>query len=60
MWKTLTKEKNRRFILVYYVLALIFVSIGLFSKNPQWYIVAITLFILASVRKYLLMKRLKE
>ena len=60
MWKTLTKDRNKKFILAYYALALIFVTIGLFQKNPQWYIVAIVLIVLASYRKYWLMKKLKD
>jgi len=60
MFKTITKTKNRKFIIVYYVLALIFVIIGVFLKNPQWYIIAVVFLILASIRKFWLMKMLKE
>ena len=60
MWKTLTKEKNRKFILFYYASALVFVVIGLLSKDPRWYFIAAAFLILASVRKYFLMKKLKE
>jgi len=60
MWKTITKERNRKFIMVYYSLALIFVTIGVFLKNPQWYIIAVAFLILASIRKFVLMKKLKE
>ena len=59
MWKTITKEKNKKFIIVYYTLALISVAIGLFTKNATWYVMAIAFIILASIRKFLLMKRLK-
>jgi len=59
MWKTITKENNRKFIIFYYVLALIFVLIGLFSKNPQWYIIAVVFILLAFFRKFWLMKKLK-
>ena len=58
-FKPITKERNRKFIIVYYTLALIFVSIGLFTKNATWYVMAIAFIILASIRKFLLMKRLK-
>ncbi|MCH8004395.1 MAG: hypothetical protein IH934_07250 [Nanoarchaeota archaeon] len=60
MWKTLTKERNKKFIITYYTLALIFVFIGLFIKDPRWYIIAVAFLLLASFRKYWLMKRLKE
>lgn len=60
MWKTLTKERNRKFIKIYYVLALIFIFIGLFIKDPRWYIIAVAFLLLASFRKFWLMKRLKE
>ncbi len=60
MWKTITKANNKKSIMVYYSLALIFVSIGLFTRKGTWYIIAIALMLLASFRKYWLMKRLKD
>lgn len=60
MWKTITKKTNKKFIFVYYGLALIFVSIGLFTGDASWYVMAMFFLILASMRKYILMKRLKE
>jgi len=59
MWKTITKENNRKFIIVYFVIALIFVLIGLFTNNAQWYIMAVAFLILSSIRKFFLMKKLK-
>jgi len=60
MWKTLTKERNKKFIIIYYALALIFVIIGIFIKDPRWYIIAVAFLLLASYRKYWLMKKLKD
>jgi len=60
MFKTLTKAKNRKFIIVYYALALIFVTIGVFLRDARWYIIAVVFLGLALIRKYWLMKRLKE
>ena len=60
MLKPITKASNKRTIIVNYSLALIFVSIGLFTSNATWYILAVVFMLLASVRKYFLMKRLKE
>lgn len=60
MWKTLTQERNNKFIKVYYALALIFIFIGLFIKDPRWYIIAVAFLLLASFRKFWLMKKLKE
>jgi len=59
MFKTLTKEKNRKTIIVYYALALISVSIGLYSNNAKWYIMAVAFILVAMFRKYWLMKKLK-
>jgi len=59
MWKTITKTKNKKFIIAYYALALLFVGIGLFRQDPQWNILAIAFLFLAFFRKYWLMKRLK-
>ena len=60
MWKTITRERNKRFIIAYYALALVFVSIGFFKQDAQWYIIAIAFLLLATFRKYWLMKKLKE
>ena len=60
MWKTITKERNKKFIMVYYALALIFVSIGLYLKDPRWYVIAVAFLLLGMFRKYWLMKRLKK
>jgi hypothetical protein len=60
MWQTVTKAKNRKFIRVYYSIALVFVLIGLFTKNAQWYGMAAAFLILASIRKYFLMNKLEE
>jgi heme O synthase-like polyprenyltransferase len=60
MWKTTTKARNKKTIIVYYVIALIFISIGLYLKNMQWYVVAVAFLLGALFRKYWLMKRLKD
>ncbi len=60
MWRIITKARNKKTIIVYYALALIFVLIGLYLKNPQWYVVAVAFLLGALFRKYWLMKRLKE
>ena len=60
MFKTLNKARNRKFIIVYYALALVFVAIGLIFINPTFYVMAVAFIILASIRKYWLMKRLKD
>ena len=59
MWKTTSKERNKKFIIFYYVLALIFVGIGLYKDDATWYIVAVVFLLMAMMRKYWLMKRLK-
>ena len=59
-FKTTTQARNRKAIIVYYALAPIFVSIGLFTQNAQWYVIAIVFLGLALVRKHWLMKRLKK
>jgi len=55
-----TKAKNKRAIMVNYALAIIFISIGLYTERTIWYWGGIILFSLALYRKYWLMKRLKE
>ncbi|MBN4048993.1 hypothetical protein JYT91_00080 [archaeon AH-315-M20] len=46
-------------VVIYYVLALIFVSVGLFLDDTRWYIIAVVLLLLALFRKYWLMRKLK-
>ena len=60
MWKTATKARNKKTIIVYYALALILALIGLYLKNAQWYIIAAVFLILAYLRKYWLMNKLKD
>jgi len=60
MFKQITKERNRKSIMVYYAIALIFILIGFYTKNIQWIFLALVIFGLALFRKYFLMKRLKE
>jgi len=60
MLKLISKEKNRRKIIVYYSIALIFFSIGFYTKNIQWTYFGLVIMGLAMFRKYWLMKRLKE
>ena len=58
--KTATKAGNRKTIMVYYALALIFGSIGLYQNNSRWYVIAVVFLGLALFRKYWLMKKLKK
>jgi len=60
IFKTITKTQNKKRIMVYYVLAIIFVSIGLIFRNPTFYVVAVAFLGLALIRKYWLHKHLKE
>ncbi|MAE42156.1 hypothetical protein CMO93_00160 [Candidatus Woesearchaeota archaeon] len=60
MLKTLTKERNRKIIIFYYILALVFVIIGLYQNNSRFYIIAVVILGLALFRKYFLMKKLKD
>jgi len=60
MFKPITKERNRKTILVYYALAVIFISIGLFTGRSTWNVIGAAFLGLALFRKYFLMKRLKE
>lgn len=60
MWKTLTKERNRKFIIIYYLIALVFVIVGLYGDNPRFYIIAVALILFAFFRKFWLEKRLKS
>ena len=59
-WKPITKAKNKKAIIIYYSLALIFTSIGLITKQYIWYVSAVLFILLATFRKHWLMKRLKE
>ena len=43
MGKAVTKSRNKKTIMIYYSIALIFVSIGLFTSNAQWYVIAVAL-----------------
>jgi len=57
--KPITKQQNKKRIMIYYSLALIFASIGLYRQdNPIWYVTAAAFLGLALFRKYWLMKRL--
>lgn len=60
MFKTITKDSNRKRIMIYYVLALIFFLIGIFFNSTRWYFVSTAFLLLALVRKFFLMKRLKD
>jgi len=60
IFKTITKESNKKRIMIYYVLALIFVSIGMIFRNTTFYVAAVAFLGLGLIRKYWLMKRLKE
>jgi len=59
-FKTITKARNKKRIIVYYSLALIFVATGVFLRDTKWYIIASVFLGLALIRKYWLMKRLEE
>jgi len=59
MFKPITKERNRKTILVYYLLAIIFVSIGLYTQKYTWNVVGAAFLGLGLFRKFFLMKRLK-
>ena len=60
MFKTITKERNRKTIIIYYISALVFVIVGLYGNQPRFYIISIALLLLGLFRKYWLEKRLKE
>ena len=60
MFKPITKERNQKTILVYYALAIIFLSIGLYTQHYIWSVMGVAILGLALFRKYILMKRLKE
>jgi len=60
MIKTLSKQRNSKIIVFYYILSLVFALIGLYKQNPRFYIIAAVLLMLAVVRKYWLMGKLKD
>ena len=60
MFKTITKARNRKAIIVYYSLAVIFISIGIFTGRSTWYVVGAVALGSALFRKYWLMKKLKD
>lgn len=55
----LTKKTNEKVIVAYYLLALIFGVLGYYLKNNVHYIIAAMLLVLAFVRKFWLMGKLK-
>ena len=57
--KPITQEGNKRTIIVNYSLAIIFICIGVYTKQQWWYVVAAVFLGLGIIRKYWLMKRLK-
>jgi len=60
IFKPITKEGNKKRIMIYYVVSIIFISIGMLTGRPTWYIVGLLVLVLALFRKYWLMNRLKE
>jgi len=58
--KPLTKSQNSRWIVIYSALAIIFASIGIYTGNSLYILVAFVLIILVFIRKYWLGKRLRE
>lgn len=58
MLKPITKARNKISIMIYYAVAIIFASIGLYTNKSSWYIYAAVILGLALIRKYWLMKRL--
>ena len=60
IFKPITKERNRKTIMVYYALAVILIGVGLYTEQLKWYIMAATFLGVALFRKYWLMKRLKD
>jgi len=59
LFKPVTKEINRKKIMIYYAAAIIFVSIGLYTDQYLWNVVGAAFLGLALLRQYWLMKRLK-
>ena len=52
MFKPITKARNKKRINVYFVLALIFASLGLIIRNPSFYVISVVLLSLALFRKH--------
>jgi len=52
MFKPITKAQNNKTILVYYALAIIFLSIGLYTGKATWNVVGVFFLGLALFRKY--------
>jgi len=60
MLKPINQATNKKTIMVYYSLAVILISVGLFTNKSTWYIMAVAFLGIALFRKYWLHKRLKE
>jgi len=60
MLKPITQANNQKRINIYYVLALIFASLGLVIRNSTFYVIGAAFLGIALLRKYFLMKKLKE
>jgi len=60
MLKPTTKARNKKTIMVYYAISIILISVGLYTKQSKWYIMAAAFLGVALFRKYWLDKRLKE
>lgn len=60
MLKPLTKQRNKKVIMVYFALSMFSAGVGLYYNNFRWYIIAVALLLLALFRKFWLMKKLKE
>jgi len=58
--KQITKATNKRTIMVNYALTIIFISIGMYTNQSMWYVIAVVFLGFALFRKYWLMKRLKK
>ena len=60
IFKPITKAQNKKRIMMYYSLTIIFASLGLVIRNTTFYVIAVAFLGLALFRKYWLMKRLKD
>ena len=60
MWKTITKENNKKKIMFYYAIAVILIGVGLYTEQSKWYTMAAAFLGVAMFRKYWLHKRLEE
>jgi len=58
--KPITKKRNKRAIVVNYFLGVIFIVIGLYTKQAVWYVIGVTYLGLGLYRKYWLMKGLRD